>query len=166
MSEKNIQQEIEALAVELGRKALEHKAVIATAESCTAGGIAWAITQVPGSSAWFDRGFVVYTVQAKTEMLGVDPALISVCGVVSEPTAAEMARGAVQRSEANLSVSVTGIAGPSGAEPGKPVGTVCFGFARKGEAARTVTEHFSGDRKAVREQAVAFALSSLLRILG
>jgi nicotinamide-nucleotide amidase len=166
MSEKNLQQKIESLAVELGRKALERRAVISTAESCTAGGISWAITQVPGSSAWFDRGFVVYTAQAKCEMLGVDPALISACGVVSEATAAEMARGALQRSEANLSVSVTGIAGPSGAEPGKPVGTVCFGFARKGEQARTVTEHFNGDRKAVREQAVAFALRSLIKILG
>ena len=166
MSKKSVQQEIESLAVELGRKALERKAVIATAESCTGGGISWTITQVPGSSAWFDRGFVVYTAQSKSEMLGVDPALISVCGVVSEPTAGEMARGAVQRSEANVSVSVTGIAGPSGAEPGKPVGTVCFGFVRKGEPARTVTEHFSGDRKAVREQAVAFALRGLIEILG
>ncbi|MBQ9241312.1 MAG: CinA family protein [Duodenibacillus sp.] len=166
MSEMSIEIKIEALAEELGRKALERGAVIASAESCTAGGISWAITRVPGSSAWFDRGFVVYTAQAKSEMLGVDSALIAACGVVSEPTAGAMASGALQRSEANVSVSVTGIAGPTGAEPGKPVGTVCFGFARKGEPVRAVTEHFSGDRRAVREQAVAFALKGLIKMLS
>lgn len=160
-----MQKRISDLAGELGLKALGAQAKIATAESCTAGGISWAITQVPGSSSWFDRGFVVYTARAKCEMLGVDPGIIERHGVVSEQTAQAMARGALEHSEATIAVSVTGIAGPGGAEPGKPVGTVCFGFARKSGEVCSETLVFSGDRSEVRQQAVAHALAGLAQRL-
>lgn len=165
MTEAGMQKRISDLADELGRKALGAQVKIATAESCTAGGISWAITQVPGSSSWFDRGFVVYTARAKCEMLGVDPSIIEKHGVVSEQTAQAMASGALEHAEAALSVSVTGIAGPGGAEPGKPVGTVCFGFARKNGKVCSETVIFSGNRSEVREQAVAHALTGLLQRL-
>ena len=162
MEEKNI----ESLAEELGRAAREHGARIATAESCTAGGISYAITSVPGSSSWFDRGFVTYTERSKIEMLGVPMGVIRSRGVVSEDVAAAMAQGALDRSDAAYTVAVTGIAGPDGAEPDKPVGTVCFGFAEStasGIVIESETCHFTGDRAAVRESTVRQALAGLLK---
>ena len=153
---------IESLAEELGRAAREHGARIATAESCTAGGISYAITSVPGSSGWFDRGFVTYTERSKIEMLGVPMGVIRSRGVVSEDVAAAMAQGALDRSDA----AYTGIAGPDGAEPDKPVGTVCFGFAERtasGIVIESETCHFTGDRAAVRESTVRQALAGLLK---
>jgi nicotinamide-nucleotide amidase len=123
--------------------------------------IAAACTDLAGSSAWFDRGFVTYSNAAKTELLGVPQALLAQQGAVSEPVAAAMAQGALQRSHANLAASVTGIAGPSGATAGKPVGMVCFGFASE-SGVSTVTMYFKGDRAAVRQQAVDFVLAQLL----
>ena len=149
MEEKSI----ESLAEELGRAALKHGARIATAESCTAGGISYAITSVPGSSGWFDRGFVTYTERSKIEMLGVPMGVIRSRGVVSEDVAAAMAQGALDRSDAAYTVAVTGIAGPDGAEPDKPVGTVCFGFAERtasGIVIESETCHFTGDRAMAR----------------
>jgi nicotinamide-nucleotide amidase len=160
MEEKSI----ESLAEELGRAAREHGARIATAESCTAGGISYAITSVPGSSSWFDRGFVTYTERSKIEMLGVPMGVIRSRGVVSEDAA--MAQGALDRSDAAYTVAVTGIAGPDGAEPDKPVGTVCFGFAERtasGIVIESETCHFTGDRAAVRESTVRQALAGLLK---
>ena len=147
-------------------KALHAKGqLLATAESCTGGGVAQAITDIAGSSAWFERGFVTYTNESKTQMLGVPARLIAELGAVSEEVAAAMARGALDHSKAQVAVSTTGIAGPGGAVPGKPVGTVCFGWATP-DGVRTERRVFAGDRQAVRTQAVAHALQGLLPLLA
>ena len=135
---------------------------LATAESCTGGLIAAACTAVAGSSDWFERGFVTYSNQAKVEMLGVAAWLIAAHGAVSEPVARAMAEGALARSHAQLAIAVTGIAGPGGAVPGKPVGTVWLAIARTGRATQAEMLHFSGDRAAVREQTVRLGLQRLL----
>ena len=139
---------------------------IATAESCTGGLIAGACTSIAGSSDWFERGFVTYSNEAKTEMLGVAPELIAAHGAVSEPVAQAMAEGAVARSRAQLAVAVTGVAGPGGGSPSKPVGTVWFAWARAGQATRTELLNLPGDRRAIREQTVLHALHVLQRMLG
>jgi nicotinamide-nucleotide amidase len=136
----------------------------ATAESCTGGGIAAAITDIAGSSDVFDRGFVTYSNAAKSQMLGVDPALIDANGAVSEEVAQAMAAGALARSEANCIVAVTGVAGPGGGTPQKPVGMVCFGWAVAQKPVWTETVHFAGDRRTVREASIAHALSGLLKL--
>ena len=134
----------------------------ATAESCTGGLIAAALTAIAGSSDVVERGFVTYSNEAKNEMLGVPLALIAAHGAVSEEVAAAMASGAVAHSRAQLAVSVTGIAGPGGGTAEKPVGLVCFGLARAGAPARTAWRVFPGDRAAVRHAAALFALGLLL----
>ncbi|PZP47477.1 MAG: damage-inducible protein CinA [Azospirillum brasilense] len=134
---------------------------LATAESCTGGLIAAALTAIPGSSATVLAGFVTYSNGAKTAMLGVPEAIIASVGAVSEETARAMAEGALERSGADLAVSVTGIAGPGGAVPGKPVGTVWFGLARRGRPVRALRQVFPGDRAAVRAATVAEALRLL-----
>jgi len=151
------------LARDVGQALHAKGQLLATAESCTGGGVAQAITDIAGSSAWFERGFVTYTNLSKTEMLGVPAQLIAGHGAVSEEVAAAMARGALAHSGAHVAVATTGIAGPGGAVPGKPVGTVCFGWASAG-AVRTERLVFAGDRQAVREQAVAHALQGLLKL--
>ena len=137
---------------------------IASAESCTGGLIAAACTAVSGSSDWFERGFVTYSNEAKAEMLGVDPALLAEHGAVSEQVARAMAEGALARSRAQIAVAVTGIAGPTGAVPGKPVGTVWLAW---GDACGVRTEclQLAGDRAAVRRATVAAALDRLLDLL-
>ena len=137
---------------------------LATAESCTGGGIAHAITSIPGSSAALDRGFVTYSNEAKTEMLGVDVALLARHGAVSEPVAASMADGALRASRADVAVAVTGIAGPDGGTPGKPVGTVCFAWATLDGARRSATHRLDGDRAAVRAASVAIALEGVVAL--
>lgn len=137
---------------------------LATAESCTGGLIAASCTELAGSSHWFDRGFVTYSNASKTELLGVAAASIEAHGAVSEPVARAMAQGALERSQAEVSIAVTGIAGPGGAVPGKPVGTVWIGWARRGRAPQTVCCHFDGDRHAVREATVAAALERVLHL--
>jgi len=137
-------------------------AKIATAESCTGGLIAAACTAVAGSSDWFERGFVTYSNEAKVESLGVPMALIQAHGAVSEEVARAMAEGALAHSRATLAVAVTGIAGPGGATPGKPVGTVWMAVAQSDGATRTELLNLAGDRSAVREQTVAHALRRLL----
>ena len=134
---------------------------IATAESCTGGLIAAACTAVAGSSDWFERGVVTYSNDAKTELLGVDADLIARVGAVSAEVARAMAEGALRHSPANLAVAVTGIAGPGGATPGKPVGTVWLALARRGSAATAELLQLQGDRAQVREQTVAIALQRL-----
>ena len=136
---------------------------LATAESCTGGLIAAACTAVSGSSDWFERGFVTYSNEAKTELLGVGAALIAAHGAVSEPVALAMAAGAIARSRAQLAVAVTGIAGPTGAVPGKPVGTVWLAWG-EARALRAERLQLPGDRAAVREAAVAAALERLLAV--
>ena len=161
--------EIDALARRLGELALKKHAVIATAESCTAGGIAFAVTDVSGSSAWFDRGFVTYTNESKQEMIGVREATLRAYGAVSVQTAGEMVRGAMELSRATHAVAVTGIAGPTGGVPGKPVGTVCFGFAMRTEDGidvQTETRWFDGDRSGVRQATVAHALRRLCELMA
>nr|WP_187363327.1 MULTISPECIES: CinA family protein [Massilia] len=138
--------------------------LLVTAESCTGGGVAQAVTEVAGSTGWFDCGFITYSNASKTELLDVSAALMAQLGSVSEEVAAAMASGALANSNAHVALSTTGIAGPSGAVPGKPVGTVCFGWAR-GDAVQTERLVFAGDRHAVREQTVVHALQGLLRII-
>lgn len=137
---------------------------LATAESCTGGMIAAACTTVPGSSDWFERGFVAYSNEAKHDMLGVPIQLIAQHGAVSEEVAQSMAEGAMLHSRANVALSVTGIAGPGGGSPAKPVGTVWLGLAIAGRATQTELLTLKGDRAAVREQTLAHALSRLLQI--
>ena len=153
---------IEALARMLGQTLRAKHAVCVTAESCTGGLVAGAITEIAGSSAWFDRGFVTYTNDAKTELLGVDAELIREQGAVSEPTARAMAEGALARSRAHLAVAVTGIAGPGGGSADKPVGTVCFAWAGKGLPTTTITRLLPGGRLEVRRSAIAAALEGLI----
>ncbi len=138
---------------------------IAVAESCTGGLLAAALTSVAGSSEWFERGFVTYSNEAKMDLLGVAPQSLQEHGAVSEQVARQMATGALAGSApAQVSVSITGIAGPGGAVEGKPVGTVCFGFARRSEQGLLVcasTQHFDGDRDAVRTASVQYVLRTL-----
>lgn len=157
--------DITELARQAGQALQQRKLLLATAESCTGGGLAEAITDIAGSSGWFECGFVSYSNAAKRAMLSVPQALILGHGAVSEEVAAAMASGALAHSAAQVAVSTTGIAGPGGAVPGKPVGTVCFGWA---DADRIHTERvvFAGDRQAVRAQSVAHALEGLLRFVA
>lgn len=154
-----------ALAERLGAELKQRGLMIATAESCTGGWIAQAITAVPGSSEWFERGYVTYTYISKREMLGVRSETLGTHGAVSEETVREMALGAVERSHAQVSVAVSGTAGPSGGSPGKPVGTVCFAWAVE-NAVESETRHFGGDREAVRREAVVHALTGVLKRLS
>jgi nicotinamide-nucleotide amidase len=154
----------EAEVLQLGEALRARGAMLATAESCTGGLIAAACTSVAGSSDWFERGFVTYSNAAKTEMLGVDAALIAAHGAVSAEVASAMAEGALVHSHASLAVAVTGIAGPSGATPGKPVGTVWFALARRGAATQAELLHLAGDRTQVREQTLVLALQRLLNL--
>ena len=152
------------LAANAGRALQTKGLLLATAESCTGGGVAQAITEIAGSTGWFDCGFVTYSNASKTELLDVPAALIAQLGTVSEEVAAAMAKGALANSNAHVALSTTGIAGPTGAVPGKPVGTVCFGWAR-GDTVHTERLVFAGDRQAVREQTVVHALQGLLRFI-
>ncbi len=156
--------EIIELATKVGRALEAKRLTLATAESCTGGGVSQAITEIAGSTGWFECGFVSYSNASKTEMLEVPAALIAQFGSVSEEVAAAMAEGALANSTADVAISTTGIAGPSGAVPGKPVGTVCFGWSR-GDNTHTERLVFHGDRQAVREQTVAYALRGLLRFI-
>jgi len=154
--------EIHALAAELGVRLAARHAMCVTAESCTGGLVAGAITDVAGSSGWFERGFVTYSNEAKVELLGVPPATIVQHGAVSEATARAMAEGALARTPAHVAVAITGVAGPGGGSVDKPVGMVCFAWAGRGTPTRVATGHFGGDRRAIRYAAVVEALNGLL----
>lgn len=134
---------------------------LATAESCTGGGLAQVLTAIPGSSLWFERGFVSYSNLAKREMLGVRTDTLARHGAVSEAVARAMAEGALSHSHADLAVAITGIAGPGGGTEAKPVGTVCFAWARRKQDSRSTTLHFPGDRAAVRRLSMAAAMEGL-----
>ena len=153
---------LEARVDRLAAALLARSAMLATAESCTGGLIAAACTEKPGSSGWFERGFVTYSNGAKREMLGVAATLIDTHGAVSKEVAAAMAEGALARSMATYSVAVTGVAGPGGATPGKPVGTVWMAVCQRGDAAASRLLQATGDRAAVRAQSVLAALDLLL----
>jgi nicotinamide-nucleotide amidase len=152
------------LATRVGTTLKSKGVLLTTAESCTGGGVAHAVTEIAGSSEWFDCGFVTYSNASKTQLLNVPAALIAQFGAVSEEVAGAMSEGALDNSNAHVAVSTTGIAGPGGGVPGKPVGTVCFGWTFGG---KTSTERlvFAGDRQAVREQTVIHSLQGLLRLL-
>jgi nicotinamide-nucleotide amidase len=152
------------LAKQLGKKLAATGSLLVTAESCTGGWVAQAVTSVAGSSAWFERGYVTYSNAAKREELGVSRKTIERYGAVSEQTAREMASGALKRGKGTVAVSVTGIAGPGGGSPGKPVGTVCFAFAR-GRRIQSETKRFKGNRMSVRRQSVIRALRGALECL-
>ncbi|MDN2480215.1 nicotinamide-nucleotide amidase [Vibrio agarivorans] len=153
------------LSKQLGEKLGETKQVLVTAESCTGGGVANAITEVEGSSAWFDRAFITYSNEAKMEMLGVKPQTLESFGAVSEATVIEMAQGALERSLATIAVSISGIAGPGGGSEDKPVGTVCFAFVSNKGWQLVETCHFEGDRSEVRLQAIEHVLTKVYRYL-
>ncbi|MFZ6656595.1 CinA family protein [Undibacterium sp. TJN19] len=150
------------LAAQVGEELKSRKLILTIAESCTGGGVSHAITEIAGSSEWFDCAFVTYSNSSKTELLDIPAALIAQHGAVSEEIAAAMAQGALANSEAHISISTTGIAGPTGAVPGKPVGTICFGW-HVGGITHTERRVFTGDRQSVREQTVVHALDRLLR---
>jgi len=154
-----------ALAERIAAALLKKRAMLATAESCTGGWAAQALTAIAGSSRWFERGFVTYSNAAKEEMLGVRPQTLARHGAVSEETAREMALGALAHSRADVALAITGVAGPSGGSAEKPVGTVCFAWAAKGALARSETRRFAGDREAVRRQSVERALHGVLELL-
>jgi nicotinamide-nucleotide amidase len=156
------------LSAALGQALQKNGWQLSLAESCTGGMIAQSVTAIAGSSAWFDRGFVTYSNAAKTDMLAVPEALIVEYGAVSEPVAEAMAQGTLKHSTATLSGAVTGVAGPGGGSPQKPVGTVCFAWAMRGyegqpDFMRLETRHFDGDRTQVREQAASYLLAGLLQ---
>jgi len=165
---------IETLAGIVGARLKTAGALLATAESCTGGWISQAVTAVAGSSEWFDRGFVVYSNEAKQDLVNVRAETLARCGAVSEDVAREMAIGGIERSRAQIALAVTGIAGPAGGTPGKPVGMVCFAWAvrdgapgakREAIEARSETRHFTGDRESVRRQAVIRALQGVIELL-
>jgi nicotinamide-nucleotide amidase len=135
---------------------------LATTESCTGGWVAQTVTAVSGSSVWFDRGFVTYSNDAKREMLGVRAETLAAHGAVSEHTAREMASGALEHSGAGVALAVTGVAGPTGGSPGKPVGMVCFAWALRGAVVESETQRFEGDRESVRRQSVIRSLQGVL----
>src|SRR5512134_1127014 len=153
--------EIETLARAVSHELKRQGLMLVTAESCTGGWVAQMITSVAGSSEWFERGFVAYTNLAKREMLGVKTTILSRYGAVSEQTARAMAEGALDHSHAQVALAITGIAGPSGGTPEKPVGTVCFAWAGKKRDTVSAKHQFSGDRESVRRQAVAAALQGV-----
>ena len=153
------------LAQQVGVALKAHGMTLVTAESCTGGGVAQAVTMISGSSEWFDRGFVTYSNTAKEEMLGVAPDTLEQHGAVSEQTVREMADGALQYSRAQVALSVSGIAGPSGGTPEKPVGTVWFAWATS-DNVQAVCHQLTGDRDAVRAKSVQIALQGVLNILN
>ncbi|MDE1895436.1 MAG: CinA family protein [Xanthomonadaceae bacterium] len=157
--------ELLRLAGEVASVVQRQRLMLVTAESCSGGWIAKALTDLPGSSAWFDAGVVTYSYQAKEALLGVDPKTLERTGAVSEETVLEMVSGALSRFGAGIAVAVTGIAGPSGGTPDKPVGTVWIGWKRRGGYGHARLFHFPGDREAVRRQTVAAALIGVSKAL-
>lgn len=157
--------ELKELAEQIAAAALRQRLMLVTAESCTGGWIAKTLTDLPGSSAWFDAGVVTYSYEAKEALLGVNPRTLERTGAVSEETALEMVSGALARFGAGMAVAVTGIAGPSGGTQDKPVGTVWIGWKRRGGYAHARLFHFDGDREAVRRQTVAAALNGVIKSL-
>jgi len=158
-------EELFQLAEQVGLLLKQRGWMLTTAESCTGGWAGQIITAVPGSSAWYDRGFITYSNLSKQEMLGVSSATLDTFGAVSEETVREMAHGALKHSRAQISVSLSGIAGPGGGTPRKPVGTVCIGWATSDINLTSTTCRLGGDREEIRSRAVASALRGLIELL-
>jgi len=156
---------MDILAAQVGGALKSHGLKLATAESCTGGGVAYAITDVAGSSAWFERGFVTYSNLAKQQMLGVSEAILIQHGAVSEATVREMVAGALTNSAAQVALAVSGIAGPEGGTPDKPVGTVWFAWGIKHGATHAQRHQINGNRAEVRAQSVHIALQGVLDLL-
>ena len=159
-------EELHQLAAELGEKLCARGWMLATAESCTGGWVGQLITSLPGSSQWYERGFITYANAAKIEMLGVPAETIDEDGAVSETTAAAMATGALRNSHAQATLAISGIAGPGGGTPQKPVGLVCYGWALEDGTVMSSTCRLDGDREEIRSRAVAAALRGLIELIG
>ena len=157
---------LHTVSAALGEALIERNESVCTAESCTGGGVAAAMTDVPGSSRWFERGFVTYSNAAKEEMLGVLPETLRQHGAVSESVVCEMAAGALSHSHAQWSIAISGIAGPEGGTPDKPVGTVWLAWAGPNRFLSAEKQLFAGNREAVREQASQYAIERLLAFLN
>lgn len=159
-------QELLQLASELGDALQARGWMLATAESCTGGWVGQLVTALPGSSAWYERGFITYADNAKVEMLGVPPGMLAMHGAVSEETASAMAVGALKNSHAQAALAISGIAGPGGGTQHKPVGLVCYGWALTDGTLMSSTCRLDGDRDEIRSRAVAAALRGLIDLLG
>ena len=157
--------QLEQLVRRIAELLVRHGLYLATAESCTGGGVAQVLTAIPGSSQWFERGFVTYSNRSKEEMLGVSDECLLLHGAVSEQTVSAMAEGALRHSHAQISLAITGIAGPGGAVLDKPVGTVWLAWAALGRQTRCQLEHFHGNREQVRNQATMAALQGVLDVV-
>lgn len=158
--------ELRSLAAELGDKLRARGWMLATAESCTGGWIGQVVTSIPGSSAWYERGFITYANAAKTELLGVPAATLAAHGAVSEETAQAMAQGALAASPAQAALAVSGIAGPGGGSRAKPVGLVCYGWALADGTRMASTCRLGGDREEIRSRAVAAALRGMIELIA
>jgi len=163
--------ELEALSVVVGAALLKRELLLTCAESCTGGWVSEVVTATAGSSAWFERGFITYSYASKEELLGVQAEALQASGAVSEEVVRQMAVGALRNSHAQVALAISGVAGPAGGSPDKPVGTVCFAWALKESPLResetkTETKLFDGDRESVRRLSVIHALRGLLEILG
>lgn len=154
-----------SIAKEIGDKLKQQHLQLVSAESCTGGQLAQTITSVPGASAWFERGFVTYSNLSKQQMLGIDEALINRYGPVSEEVLLAMAIGALNKSPANISIAITGIAGPDGGTEKTPVGTIWTAWVSKNAFSKTQCQHYTGDRLIIRYAAVEFALQTLLNLI-
>ena len=159
-------EELHQLACELADKLRARGWMLATAESCTGGWVGQLITALPGSSQWYERGFITYANAAKIEMLGVPAELIETLGAVSEETAAAMAAGALKYSHAQTALAISGIAGPGGGTPQKPVGLVCYGWALADGTVMSSTCRLDGDREEIRSRAAAAAMRGLIELMG
>ena len=159
-------EELHQLAIELGDRLRARGWMLATAESCTGGWVGQLVTAIPGSSQWYERGFITYANAAKVEMLGVPEAALATYGAVSEETAAAMAAGALANSHAQAALAISGIAGPGGGTPQKPVGLVCYGWALADGTVMSSTCRLDGDREEIRSRAVAAALRGLIELIG
>ncbi len=157
--------DLHAITQELVRVLIKNNWHLSTAESCTGGMVAASITELAGSSDWFERGYVTYSNQSKSEDIDVSQNLIEQHGAVSDQVARAMALGAKQNSGSDLSLSITGIAGPTGGSPEKPIGTVCFAWALANDQIVSETKHFEGNRQQIRQQACDFSLRKLLDLL-
>jgi nicotinamide-nucleotide amidase len=159
-------EELHQLAAELGEKLRARGWMLATAESCTGGWVGQLLTSLPGSSNWYERGFITYANTAKIEMLGVPVEILDTHGAVSEETASAMAAGALAHSHAQATLAISGIAGPGGGTPQKPVGLVCYGWALADGTVMSSTCRLDGDREEIRSRAVAAAMRGLIELLG
>jgi len=157
---------VKSLVLATAQVLKQNHLTLVTAESCTGGGLSYWLTSMPGSSDWFERGFVTYSNAAKVEMLGVNPKTIEEFGAVSAQTVREMAEGALHHSHADISIAITGVAGPAGGSPEKPVGTVWIAWAKKSTATQELVQLFPGDRQTIRLHAIAKALEKLLEIVS